>query len=172
MEACNCCSERRETRTQIGQRGKTENRIRVIKSENPLVFFAKTENQMLKDRKSTNHNEHQNRKTKVFKQKKRKTDLKKSQNRKTKNPNAPLLFLRDWSCLWWYCVGRHVGRIRFFTFTQWAPCLNYVYLKKKFQTEYPVHLSFPKALLILFHDQWWVLQWEVKYLRVKEAARD
>ena len=95
VEACNCCSERRETRTQIGQRGKTENRIRVIKSENPLVFFAKTENQMLKDRKSTNHNEHQNRKTKVFKQKKRKTDLKKSQNRKTKNSNAPLLFLRD-----------------------------------------------------------------------------
>ena len=82
MEARNCRSDRRETGTQIGQIGKTEN---------PLVFFAKTENQMLKNGKSANRNEHQNRKTEVFWRKNRKTDLKNSQNHKTENPNAPSL---------------------------------------------------------------------------------
>ena len=94
MEARNCRSDRRETGTQIGQLGKIENRIgyqirklhRIsnpktasdIKSENPLVFFAKTENQMLKIGISANRNEHQNRKTEVFWYKNQKTDLKNS----------------------------------------------------------------------------------------------
>ena len=46
-----------------------------IKSENPLIFFAKTENQMLINGKSVNRNEHQNRETEVFWHKNRKTDL-------------------------------------------------------------------------------------------------
>ena len=84
MEARNCRSDRRETGTQIGQIGKTEN---------PLVFFAKTENQMLiRNGKSANHNELQNRKTGVFWHKNRKTDLKHGQNRKIENPSAPLLY--------------------------------------------------------------------------------
>ena len=65
VEARNCRSDRRETGTQIGQIGKTENRID-IKSENPLVFFAKIENHMLKNGKSANYYEHQNRKAEVF----------------------------------------------------------------------------------------------------------
>ena len=77
VEARNCRSDRRETGTQIGQIGK---------SENPLIFFAKTENQMLKNGKSVN----QNRENEVFWHKNRKTDLKNSQNRKTENPSAPL----------------------------------------------------------------------------------
>ena len=71
VEARNCRSDRRETGTQIGQIGK---------SENPLVFFAKTENQMLKNGKSENRNEHQN----------RKTDLKSGQTAKPKIPMPPL----------------------------------------------------------------------------------
>ena len=81
MEARNCRSDRRETGTQIGQIGK---------SENPLVFFAKTENQMLKNGKSENRNEHQNRKTEVFWHKDRKTDLKSGQTAKPKIPMPPL----------------------------------------------------------------------------------
>ena len=65
VETRNCRSDRRETGTQIGQIGKTENRID-IKSENPLVFFAKIENHMLKNGKSANYYEHQNRKAEVF----------------------------------------------------------------------------------------------------------
>ena len=61
-----------------------------IKSENPLVFFAKTENQMLKNGKSANRNEHQNRKTEDFWHKKQKTNLKNRQNRKAENPSALL----------------------------------------------------------------------------------
>ena len=80
MEERNCRSDRRETGTQIGQIGKTEN---------PLIFFAKTENQMLKNGKSANRKEHQNLETEVFFG--TKTDLKNSQNRKTVNFNAPLL---------------------------------------------------------------------------------
>ena len=56
MEARNC---------QIGQIGKIKT-ASDIKSENPLVFFAKTENQMLKNGKSANHDEYQNRKSEVF----------------------------------------------------------------------------------------------------------
>ena len=87
MEARNCRLDRRETGAQIGQIGKTKNRI----GENPLAFFTKTENQMLKNGKSANRNEHQNRKAEVFWRKNRKTDLKNSQNHKTENPNAPSL---------------------------------------------------------------------------------
>ena len=56
MEARNC---------QIGQIGKIKT-ASDIKSENPLVFFAKTGNQMLKNGKSANRDEHQNRKIDVF----------------------------------------------------------------------------------------------------------
>ena len=97
MGALNCRSDRRQTGTQIGQIGKTENRIG-NQNRNPLVFFAKIENQKLKNEKSANHNEHQNRKTEVFWHKNRKTEvfwhknrktnLKNSQNRKTENSNA------------------------------------------------------------------------------------
>ena len=54
VEARNCRSDRRETGTQIGQIGKTENRIGY-----PLVFFPKTGNQMLKNGVFANCNEHQ-----------------------------------------------------------------------------------------------------------------
>ena len=84
MEARNCRSDRRETGTQIGQIGKTEN---------PLVFFAKTENQMLiRNGKSANRNELQNRKTRVFlaqKPKNRSKTWPKPQNRKFQ---CPLLY--------------------------------------------------------------------------------
>ena len=56
--------------TQIGQTGKTENRIGY------QIFFVKTENQMLKNRKYAIRNEHLNRETDVFWNKNRKTDLK------------------------------------------------------------------------------------------------
>ena len=88
VEARNCRSDRRETGTEIGQTGKTENRIGY------QIFFVKTENQMLKDGKYANRNEHLNRETDVFWNTNRKTDLKNSQNRKTENPNVPLLHLR------------------------------------------------------------------------------
>ena len=77
MEARNCPSDRRESGTQTGQIGKPKTASN-IKSENPLIFFAKTENQMLKYGKSASRNEHQNRKTEVFWHKNRKTDLKNS----------------------------------------------------------------------------------------------
>ena len=63
-------SGRRETGTEIGQTGKTENRIGY------QIFFVKTENQMLKNGKYANRNEHLNRETDVFWNKNRKTDLK------------------------------------------------------------------------------------------------
>ena len=81
MEARNC---------QIGQIGKIKT-ASDIKSENPLVFFAKTENQMLKNGKSANRDEHRNRKSDVFGVETEKTDLKNSQNYRTEYPNAPLL---------------------------------------------------------------------------------
>ena len=81
VEARNC---------QIGQIGKIKT-ASDIKSENPLVFFAKTENQTLKNGKSANRNEHQNRKSDVFGVETEKTDLKNSQNYRTEYPNAPLL---------------------------------------------------------------------------------
>ena len=56
MEARNC---------QIGQIGKIKT-ASDIKSENPLVFFAKTGDQMLKKGKSGNRDEHQNRKSDFF----------------------------------------------------------------------------------------------------------
>ena len=56
MEARNC---------QIGQIGKIKT-ASDIKSENPLVFFAKTGDQMLKNGKSGNRDEHQNRKSDFF----------------------------------------------------------------------------------------------------------
>ena len=65
VEPRNYRIDRRETGTQIGQIGKAKT-ASDIKSENPLVFFAKTENQMLKNGKSANRNEHQNWKTEVF----------------------------------------------------------------------------------------------------------
>mgnify|MGYP000229422192 CR=1 FL=1 len=85
MEARNCRSDRRESGTEIGQIGKPKTASN-IKSENPLIFFAKTENQMLKNGKSANRNEHQNRKTEVFCLKNRKTDLKIAKTAKPKIP--------------------------------------------------------------------------------------
>ena len=90
MKALNCRSDRRKTGTQIGQIGKTENRIG-NQNRNLLGFFAKIENQKLKNEKSANHKKHQNRKTEVFGHQNRKTDLKNSQNRQTENSNAHLL---------------------------------------------------------------------------------
>ena len=70
VEARNCRSDRREIGTQIGETGKTENRIGY------QIFFVKTENQMLKNRKYAIRNEHLNQETDVFWNKNRKTDLK------------------------------------------------------------------------------------------------
>ena len=80
----NCRSDRRETGTQIGQRGKTENRIG-YQNRKPVSIFREKRNQMLKYEKSVNRNEHQNR---FFGTKTEKTFLKIA---KTKNPNAPFL---------------------------------------------------------------------------------
>ena len=89
METRNCRSDRRETGTQIGQIGKTENRID-IKSENPLVIFAKIENHMLK---TENPQTTMNTKTEKPKFFWRKNLFKNSQNRKTENPNPPPPFI-------------------------------------------------------------------------------
>ena len=69
-----------------------------IKSENPLVFFAKTENQMLKIGIAANRNEHQNRKTEVFWYKNRKTDLKIAETVKPKIPIPPRFGLGPHFC--------------------------------------------------------------------------
>ena len=79
MKARNCRSDRRETGTQIGQIGKTENRIG-YQIRKPVSIFRENRKPNAKQRKSANRNEHQS----------RKTDLKISQNRKTENPDAPL----------------------------------------------------------------------------------
>ena len=57
-----------------------------IKSENPLIFFAKTENQMLK--KSANHKEHQNQENRSFLAQKQKNRSKKLA--KTAKPKIPM----------------------------------------------------------------------------------
>ena len=88
VEARNCRLDRRETGTEIGQTGKTENRIGY------QIFFVKTENQTLKNGKYANRNEHLNRETEVFWIKNGKIDIKNRQNRKTENPNVPLIHLR------------------------------------------------------------------------------
>ena len=49
--ARNCCSDRRETRTQIGLIGKTVNCIGYQIQKPVGVFFTKTENQMPKNQK-------------------------------------------------------------------------------------------------------------------------
>ena len=74
--ARSCRSGRRETGTQIGLIGKTENHIG-YQIRKPVCIFRPKKNQMLKNGKSANRNEHQNRKTDVFWNKNRKTDLKK-----------------------------------------------------------------------------------------------
>ena len=59
-----------------------------IKSENPLIFFAKTENQMLKNGKSANHKEHQNQENRSFLAQKQKNRSKKLA--KTAKPKIPM----------------------------------------------------------------------------------
>ena len=89
VEARNCRSDRRETGTQIGQIGKTENRIG-YQIRKPVSIFRENRKPNAKQRKirkpaMNNKTE----KLKFFWHKNRKTDLKNSQNRKTENPNAP-----------------------------------------------------------------------------------
>ena len=90
VEARNCRSDRRETGTQIGQIGKTENRIG-YQIRKPVSIFRENRKPNAKQRKirkpaMNNKTE----KLKFFWHKNRKTDLKNSQNRKTENPSAPL----------------------------------------------------------------------------------
>ena len=85
----NCRPDRRETGTQIGQIGKTENRIG-YQIRKPVSIFRENRKPNAKQRKirkpaMNNKTE----KLKFFWHKNRKTDLKNSQNRKTENPNAP-----------------------------------------------------------------------------------
>ena len=77
MKARNCRSDRREAGTQIGQIGKTENRIG-YQIRKPVSISRENRNKMLNNGKSANRNGHQN----------RKTDLKIA---KTENPNVPLI---------------------------------------------------------------------------------
>ena len=63
VKARNCRSDRRETGTQIGQIGKTENR-NGYQIRKPINIFR--ENQMHKNGKSVNRNKHQNRETEVL----------------------------------------------------------------------------------------------------------
>ena len=65
VEAHNCRSDRRETGTQIGHIGKTENRIG-YQIRKPVTIFREKRNHMLNNGKSANRSEHQNGKTEGF----------------------------------------------------------------------------------------------------------
>ena len=65
MEARNCRSDRRETGTQIGQIGKTENRIG-YQIRKPVSIFRENRKSHAKKRKSAMRNGLQNEKTEVF----------------------------------------------------------------------------------------------------------
>ena len=65
VEAHNCRSDRRETGTQIGHIGKTENRFG-YQIRKPVTIFRGKRNHMLNNGKSANRSEHQNGKTEGF----------------------------------------------------------------------------------------------------------
>ena len=90
VEACNCCSDWRETGTQIGQIGKTENHIR-YQIWKPISIFYENWKPNAKKWKIQKPKWTVKPKNWSFWHKNRKTDLKNSLNHKTENPNAPLL---------------------------------------------------------------------------------
>ena len=65
MEARNYRPDQRETGTQIGQIGKTENRIG-YQIQKPVSTFRENQKPNAKNGKSANRNEHQNREAEVF----------------------------------------------------------------------------------------------------------
>ena len=84
MEAHNCRSDRRETGTQIGQRGKTENRIG-YQIRKPVNIFRENRKPNAKKRKMNT----KTKETKFFGTKTEKPFQKKA---KTENSNAPLFY--------------------------------------------------------------------------------
>ena len=104
VEARNCCSGQRETRTQIGQIGKTKKCIgyQIWKPVNifhknwkPVNIFHKNWKLNVKKQKIGKLQWTPKPRNWSFLYKSRKTNLKNSQNHKTKNPNA--LLLEVWS---------------------------------------------------------------------------
>ena len=89
VEVRSCRSDRRETGTQIGLIGKTENCIG-YQSRKPVSIFCENRKPNAKKRKIRKPQWPPNRKNEVFWHKNRKTDLKRSQNCKTENPKSPL----------------------------------------------------------------------------------
>ena len=94
VEARNCCSGQRETRTQIGQIGKTKKCIG-YQIWKPVNIFCKNGKPNVKKRKIGKLQWTPKPRNWIFLYKSRKTNLKNSQNHKTKNPNA--LLLEVWS---------------------------------------------------------------------------
>ena len=91
MEAPNCRSDRRETGTQVGKIGKTENHIG-YQIRKPVSIFRENRKPNGKKRKIRQPQLTPKLKTEVFWHKNRKLLAQKNnQNRKTENPNAPLI---------------------------------------------------------------------------------